>query len=126
MGSLHSRQSLDGVRKSLGEEVYTIRFTPRRKGSIWSNVNVERFEALRATGQMTPAGEPAHEESKHRSGLYSCEKPLATLTPAEEQRLRRNKAAWADWGKRLPSYRMTVLNWITAANGEKIPDWQKL
>ena len=71
---------IDGIRKSLGDDAYTIRFTPRRKGSIWSNVNVERFEALRAAGLMTPAGERAYEENKHNSGVYSYEKPLASLT----------------------------------------------
>ena len=55
---------IDGVRKSLGEEAYTIRFTPRRKGSIWSKVNVERFAALKADGQMTPAGERAYAERR--------------------------------------------------------------
>ena len=44
------------MRKSLGDEAYTIRFTPRRKGSIWSKVNVERFAALKADGQMTAGG----------------------------------------------------------------------
>ena len=47
---------IDGVRKSLGDEAYTIRFTPRRKGSIWSKVNVERFDALKAAGLMTAGG----------------------------------------------------------------------
>ena len=64
---------IDGVRKSLGEEAYTIRFTPRRKGSIWSKVNVERFAALKAEGLMTPAGERAYEENKQKSGLYAYE-----------------------------------------------------
>ena len=62
---------IDGVRRSLGEDAYTIRFTPRRKGSIWSKINVERFNALKAGGLMTAAGERAYEENKHKSGLYS-------------------------------------------------------
>ena len=136
---------IDGLRKSLGDDAYTIRFTPRRKGSIWSKVNVERFEALTAAGLMTPQGERAYEENKHRSGLYSYEKPLASLEPAEEKQFRKSKAAWADWEKRPAGYRKNVLNWITTAKrvetrakrlatlmdccarGEKIPgyDWQK-
>jgi uncharacterized protein YdeI (YjbR/CyaY-like superfamily) len=106
---------IDGHRKSLGEDAYTIRFTPRRKGSIWSTVNVERFEALKAAGLMTPAGERAYEENKHKTGVYSYEKPLASLTAEEEQLFRKNKAAWADWEKRPPGYRKTVLGWITSA-----------
>src|SRR5689334_9217170 len=75
---------IDGHRKSLGLEAHTIRFTPRRKGSIWSKVNVERFEALKAAGLMTAAGERAYEENKHKSGVYSYERPLTALTLEEE------------------------------------------
>jgi uncharacterized protein YdeI (YjbR/CyaY-like superfamily) len=106
---------IDGIRKSLGDDAYAIRFTPRRKGSIWSKVNVARFEALRAAGLMTPAGERAYEENKHKSGVYSYENELKQLTADEEKLFRKNKAAWNDWEKRPPSYRKTVLGWITSA-----------
>jgi uncharacterized protein YdeI (YjbR/CyaY-like superfamily) len=136
---------IDGLRKSLGEDAYTIRFTPRRKGSIWSKVNVERFEALKAAGLMTAAGEAAYERDKHRSGVYSYEKPLAALTAEEEALFRKNTLAWADWEKRTASYRRSALGWITGARkpetrakrlaeliavsgeGRRLPqyDWQK-
>jgi len=136
---------IDGHRKSLGDEAYTIRFTPRRKGSIWSKVNVDRFEALSADGHMTPAGVAAYERDKHRSGLYSYEKPLASLTPEQEALFRDNKSAWADWEKRPAGYRRSALGWITSAKkpetrakrlaeliavsaeGRRLPqyDWQK-
>jgi uncharacterized protein YdeI (YjbR/CyaY-like superfamily) len=136
---------IDGLRKSLGDDAYTIRFTPRRKGSIWSKVNVERFNALKADGQMTPSGEAAYERDKHRSGLYSYEKPVASLTPEEEAIFRRDKSAWSDWAKRPPGYRKSALGWITSAKrpetrakrlaeliaasseGRRLPqyDWQK-
>ena len=136
---------IDGHRRSLGDEAHTIRFTPRRKGSIWSKVNAERFAALKAAGLMTPAGEAAYERDKHRSGLYSYEKPLAQLTAKENALFRKNKAAWADWEKRPASYRRSALGWITSAKrpetrakrlaelievsaqGRRLPqyDWQK-
>ncbi len=106
---------IDGVRRSLGEEAYTIRFTPRRNGSIWSKVNVERFAALKGQGLMTPAGERAYEENKGKSGLYAYERPLAEFTADEETQFRANAAAWADWEKRPPGYRKTVLHWVTSA-----------
>ena len=106
---------IDGIRKSLGDDGYTIRFTPRRKGSIWSKVNVERFEALKAAGLMTSAGEAAYERDKHRSGLYSYEKPLARLTAEEERLFRKNKAGWADWDNRPAGYRRSALGWIASA-----------
>jgi uncharacterized protein YdeI (YjbR/CyaY-like superfamily) len=136
---------IDGVRRSLGEEAYTIRFTPRRKGSIWSKVNVERFAALRAAGLMTAAGEAAYERDKHRSGVYSYEKPLAELTPGEVALFRENKRAWADWETRPAGYRRSALGWIAgvrkpetrakrlgeliavSGEGRRLPqyDWQK-
>jgi uncharacterized protein YdeI (YjbR/CyaY-like superfamily) len=106
---------IDGVRKSLGDDAYTIRFTPRRKGSIWSKVNVDRFDALKADGQMTPAGEQAYEENKHKSGLYSYEKPIASLDAVETRLFRKNKTAWNYWEAQPPGYRKLVLNWITTA-----------
>jgi uncharacterized protein YdeI (YjbR/CyaY-like superfamily) len=106
---------IDGVRKSLGDEAYTIRFTPRRKGSIWSKVNLERFEALKAAGLMTAAGERALTESIGPSGVYAYEKPLAALSAEDEAQFRKNKRAWADWEKRPPGYRKVVLHWVTSA-----------
>ena len=110
---------IDGIRKSLGDEAYTIRFTPRRKGSIWSNVNVARYDALTAEGRMTPAGVAAYEENKGRQGIYSYENALRELRPAETKRFRANKPAWADWAKRPPSYRKAVLHWIASAKKEE-------
>jgi uncharacterized protein YdeI (YjbR/CyaY-like superfamily) len=106
---------IDGVRRSLGEDSYTIRFTPRRKGSIWSKVNVERYQALTAAGQMTPAGEQAYEENKHKSGLYSYENEQKELTAEETALFRKNKVAWGYWEEQPPSYRKTVLHWVTSA-----------
>ena len=136
---------IDGLRKSLGDEAYTIRFTRRRKGSIWSKVNVQRFDALKVAGFMTAAGEAAYERDKHRSGVYSYEKPLAELTAAEETLFRKHELAWADWEKRPAGYQRSALGWITtakkpetrakrlaeligvSAQGRRLPqyDWQK-
>jgi uncharacterized protein YdeI (YjbR/CyaY-like superfamily) len=135
---------IDGVRKSLGEDAYTIRFTPRRKGSIWSKINVDRFEALKAAGQVTPRGERAFAERK-KVGVYAYEKPLTSLSAEEEALFRRSDTAWADWENRPPSYRRSALHWITSAKkaetrakrlgeliavsaeGRRLPqyDWQK-
>jgi len=136
---------IDGIRYRLDETRHAQRFTPRRKGSIWSKVNVERYSALRAAGLMTPAGERAYEENKHKTGLYSYENEQKVLTASEEERIRKNTPASADWEKRPPGYRKVVLHWITSAKkpetrakrlatliecsaaGQRIPgyDWQK-
>ena len=106
---------IDGIRKSLGDDAYTIRFTPRREDSIWSKVNLERFAALKAEGLMTAAGERAYEASKNKSEHYSYERDLAALSADDEARFRKNEAAWTDWENRPPAYRKTVLHWVTSA-----------
>ena len=106
---------IDGIRKSLGEDSYTIRFTPRRRGSIWSKVNVGRYAALKAAGQMTPSGERAYEENKDRSGVYAYERAASALSAEDEKLFRRNKAAWAHWQNVAPGYRRTITHWITSA-----------
>jgi len=106
---------IDGVRKSLGDDAYTIRFTPRRKGSIWSKVNLERYAALKTAGLMTSAGEEPYECDKHRSGLYSYERETAALDPEEEARIRTDVKAWNEWKKVPPSRRKAVLHWVTSA-----------
>jgi len=106
---------IDGVRRSLGEHDYTIRFTPRREGSVWSKVNVARFEALKAEGRMTATGERAFEAGRENRSHYSYESDARDLAPEETRRFRANKAAWADWEKRPPGYRKVVLHWVTSA-----------
>ncbi len=106
---------IDGVRKSLGDTAYTIRFTPRRKGSIWSRVNIERFAALKAEGRMTAAGEAAFEEGKERNDHYSYENAERSLSPEEEKAFRANRKAWADFEARPLGYRKIALFWVTSA-----------
>ena len=106
---------IDGVRHSLGPDSYAIRFTPRRKGSIWSKVNVARYATLTAEGRMTEAGIRAYEENKARTGVYAYENELKALTEAETEQFRAVPSAWADWEKRPPGYRRVVLHWVTSA-----------
>src|SRR5688500_19173639 len=64
---------IDGVRKSMGPDSYTIRFTPRRPGSVWSRVNLERYAALSAEGAMTAAGGGAVEAGVGGRGVFADE-----------------------------------------------------
>src|SRR5687767_15092024 len=106
---------IDGVRKSLGSDSYTIRFTPRRAGSVWSRVNLARFAALKAEGAMTAAGEEAFAAGKENRSHYSYESEARELAPDEVEWFRAEAKAWADWQKRPPGYRKVVLHWVTSA-----------
>lgn len=103
------------MRKSLGQESYTIRFTPRRSGSVWSKVNIERFHALKSEGAMTAAGERAFEAGKENRSHYSYASEARDLTAEEVEQFKADPAAWADWEKRPPGYRKVVLHWVASA-----------
>jgi uncharacterized protein YdeI (YjbR/CyaY-like superfamily) len=107
---------IDGVRRSLGETSYTIRFTPRKKRSIWSNVNVAKVEALIEQGRMMPAGLAAYAlRDPARSGIYAFEKETASLDAESERQFRRDRKAWSFFQKQAPSYRQVVIHYVTSA-----------
>ncbi|MDQ1713880.1 MAG: hypothetical protein QOE45_3330 [Frankiaceae bacterium] len=110
---------IDGVRRSLGEDAYTIRFTPRRRGSRWSAVNVRRVPALAAEGRMTPAGLAVFEARGAANDTgYSYERRDGRLPPEYEAALRRTKGAWEFWAAQPDGYRRNIAYWVTSAKQE--------
>jgi uncharacterized protein YdeI (YjbR/CyaY-like superfamily) len=111
---------IDGVRRSLGDEAYTIRFTPRKARSNWSAVNVARMNELAAEGLVQPAGVAAFERrSDDRTAIYSYEqRKNATLPPEYEQQLRADAAAAEFFDSQPPWYRRTATHWVISAKRE--------
>jgi uncharacterized protein YdeI (YjbR/CyaY-like superfamily) len=112
---------IDGVRRSLGDESYTIRFTPRKPSSTWSRVNLEKVEELKRRGLMRQAALRAYEERREaKTGIYSYEQREAAELPADyKERLRANPAAWEFWSSCPPSYRKAAVWWVVSAKKEE-------
>jgi uncharacterized protein YdeI (YjbR/CyaY-like superfamily) len=112
---------IDGVRKSLGAEAYTIRFTPRKPRSIWSAINVDKVAQLKKLGKMRPAGLRAFAlRTEERTGVYSFERNRAAkLTPEQERALRKNRKAVAFFEAQAPWYRRTAIHWVISAKREE-------
>jgi uncharacterized protein YdeI (YjbR/CyaY-like superfamily) len=108
---------IDSVRYSLDPERSAQRFTPRRRGSNWSAVNIAKVKALTEEGRMKPAGLAAFEaRTEARSAIYSYEqRHLAALAPDEEIAFRANEEAWARFQALPPSYRRTAIYWVVTA-----------
>ena len=110
---------IDGVVRSIDEQSYMQRFTPRTKRSHWSNVNVRRFGELEAAGLVQPAGRAAfNRRTPERTGKASFESPPAELTAAQTKLLKANRKAWTYWIAQPPGYRRTVKHWVTTAKQE--------
>jgi uncharacterized protein YdeI (YjbR/CyaY-like superfamily) len=108
---------IDGQSKSLDEVSYRIRFTPRRRGSIWSKVNIAKVARLSEQGLMRPAGIAAFEQRREdRSGVYSFEREEeARLEPDQEKRFRANEAAWEFFQSQPPWYRRAAIHLVVSA-----------
>jgi uncharacterized protein YdeI (YjbR/CyaY-like superfamily) len=112
---------IDGVRRSLGEDSYTIRFTPRKPSSTWSAVNIRRAKELIEAGLMQPAGLAAFERrSDDRSAIYAYEqRRAAKLDAAAEREFRANPCAWEFFSSQPPSYRRNATHWVTSAKRQE-------
>lgn len=108
---------IDGVRKRIDEHRYSIRFTPRKPGSIWSAINIAKVAQLETEGRMHAAGLRAFAgRSEARSRVYSHEREIdAELSAAELRAFRRERVAWDFFEATPPSYRKVMLHWITTA-----------
>ena len=100
---------IDGIRRTLGETRWTIRFTPRKAKSIWSAVNIKRATELEQAGQLKASGLAAfHGRDVKRTNLYSFENKERKLEAAQEKQFRANKKAWDWFSNQAPYYQRTA------------------
>lgn len=111
---------IDGIRKTIDDESYTIRFTPRKPKSIWSAINIKKIAELKEKGLMKPAGIAAFEKREEkRSEIYSYEKAPAKLSAEFEKKFKANKKAYSFFLSLPPSMQRASLHWVMSAKQEK-------
>ena len=106
---------IDGVRHTIDGEAYRIRFTPRKPGGIWSQVNIKRFAELKAQGLITPAGQAAYDIGKDRTRVYSHENATREFEPGELAAFQANARAWSVFQAFPPSYRKVAVHRVVSA-----------
>ncbi|MFL6505982.1 MAG: YdeI/OmpD-associated family protein [Candidatus Udaeobacter sp.] len=111
---------IDGIRKGVDEISYQIRFTPRRRRSTWSAINVKRAKELVRQKQMRPIGLKAFAARiENKSGVYSYEQRSTELNQPYAKFLKKNKAAWTFFEQQPPFYRKMIGWWIISAKKEE-------
>jgi uncharacterized protein YdeI (YjbR/CyaY-like superfamily) len=108
---------IDGIAKRVDDERHKQRFTPRKRTSNWSAINIAKVATLRAEGRMRRAGEAAFALRRDdRTAIYSHEqRKNPQLEPAEQAQLEADAAAWAFFSSKPPSYRKPALWWVISA-----------
>lgn len=110
---------IDGIRRSIDEESYCIRFTPRKANSIWSNVNLKKMEELEKKKLIYPAGYAIFAKRKEdNTSIYSFEKKEIVLSATYEKLFKKNKKAWVWFEKQIPSYKKPAIHWVMSAKQE--------
>jgi uncharacterized protein YdeI (YjbR/CyaY-like superfamily) len=111
---------IDGVRRRVDDERYTIRFTPRKPRSIWSAINIRRVAELEKLGLMHEAGRAAFaRRDEARSSVYSYERrEAAAFSPAQSKRFKANAPAWKYFSSKPPWYQRTATHWVVSAKQE--------
>lgn len=111
---------IDGVRKGIDEESYTIRFTPRKSTSVWSAININKVKHLTKKGLMKPEGPAAFKlRTEHKSKIYSHENETKKLSPEFEKQFKANKKAWHFFTTQAPSYQKVIIHLIMTAKQDK-------
>lgn len=107
---------IDGIRRSIDQDSYYNRFTPRRPQSNWSRVNIEKVERLLQQGRMQPAGLAAFNNRKEPNPeSYSYENQPEKLADELEAFFRQHEKGWEFFSSQSPSYRKTMIYWIMSA-----------
>ena len=110
---------IDGVRTSIDKDSYSIRFTQRKPGSIWSAVNIKKIEVLTKKGLMQPAGLASFEKrSPAKSAVYAFENEEKGLPKNFEKLFKANKKAWSYFQQLAPSYKKNSTHWVMTAKQE--------
>ena len=112
---------IDGIRRGIDDESWSIRLTPRKPTSNWSSVNIGRVAELEKEGRMTAAGRAAFERRRaDRSGIYSYERRKAAKLDAEQEReFKGNPEAYAFFQSQPAGYRRTAIHWVVSAKREE-------
>jgi uncharacterized protein YdeI (YjbR/CyaY-like superfamily) len=100
------------------------RWTPRKRSSTWSRVNLDLVDELTKQGRMRPAGIRAWEARREdRQAIYSYEQGGDLVLPeAYAMQLAANPAAAAFWAETTPSYRKVCINWVQSAKQQATND----
>jgi uncharacterized protein YdeI (YjbR/CyaY-like superfamily) len=110
---------IDGVRKTVDQDRWKIRLSPRKPRSIWSQVNLKRMQELLAHDRVHPHGLQVYESrDPSRTNLYSSEQQDLALAPEYEAQFQQHPEAWAYFHSQPPSYRNPATWWVMSAKQE--------
>lgn len=102
---------IDSLIKRLDDDRFARKFTPRQAASKWSAINLKRWEELRASGLLSPAGLAA----APTNSKYAAPPAIPDLPECIAQALQVSPKAWSFFQELAPGYRKCFILWIHSA-----------
>jgi len=111
---------IDGLLKRIDEEKHAVRFTPRKRDSVWSEENKKRARRMIRAGKMTEAGLRMVEEAKESGEWQKATiRERGEIAPYDLARaLAENQAAQENFKNFAPSYQRMYIGWVLDAKRE--------
>src|SRR3982751_82670 len=112
---------IDSIVRTIDENRYAQKFTPRKAKSKWSASNIERLARMMREGKMTPAGmAKAPPAEGNAAAVVPPAKRVGDAVPGYiEEAMRANGAAWTNFSSLAPSHRRQYVGWIEDAKKEE-------
>ena len=111
---------IDGVRRSLDTDSYVQRFTPRKKDSYWSRINIAKFTKLKDAGRVAAPGHAAfRRRTDKKQARYSFENAPKTLSPKYIKTFKADRDAWRFYEAQPPGYRRVTTFYVMSAAKEE-------
>ncbi len=112
---------IDGKLKSIDDDRFILRYSPRKAGSVWSRINRDKAERLIDQGKMTKAGQAAIEQAK-KNGSWDAaytNKIKDEIPPDLKKVLMEDSKAWENFNNFANTYRNMYTEWVNSAKTEE-------
>jgi uncharacterized protein YdeI (YjbR/CyaY-like superfamily) len=110
---------VDSIIQKIDEEKYARKFTPRRAGSKWSELNKHLVARLVKEGRMTEAGMAKVDFALDEAPKSRPKRPQLSLPDWLKDALMTHPGAWANFQKLAPSHQRNYIGWISEAKREE-------
>jgi uncharacterized protein YdeI (YjbR/CyaY-like superfamily) len=105
---------IDGKVRSIDDQRFMQRYTPRKPSSSWSETNIQRANGMIARGLMTEPGLKAYQDGMARGRIVPSIRNFS-VPPDLEAALVENERARENFSRMSPSAQMLFASWVTNA-----------
>ena len=109
---------IDGKLRRIDDKKHEVRFTPRKRGSVWSETNINRAKRLMRDGKMTEIGRAKFKEGLKDPRLKLLKKEFEIPKDILDE-LKKDRKSWEAFDSMSVSHKRQYVWWIASAKREE-------